>query len=217
MSSGGTSVSYRGASAPLAQQDELEQGGRERGSEEAAALWVALAQQVTSSQSLPLPSLDAAAPTSGAAALGQNQTPSAWHPSAGVLTPAGAAVGAQGGAPADAQTPERLVLRVDGGNLGELEVTLERQDGGLRVVIGMENQHLVGSVLPDTHALRAALEGAGVNVQSLNVVPASQVGTVLAQRRTSLSGQKPAADESAEQQENEKAQKRTHKRLTLIG
>jgi flagellar hook-length control protein FliK len=212
VNSGGTSVSYRGAAASLGQQDELDQAPHQHGSEEAAALWVALAQKVESSQSLALPSLDAAAP-----ALGQSQTPSAWHPSAGDMTPAGGVLGAQGGAPADPKAPERLVLRVDGGSLGELEVTLERQEGGMRVVIGMENQHLVGSVLPDTHALRAALEGVGVNVQSLNVVPASEVGTVLAQRRTSPSGQKPAAEESAEQQENEKAQKLTHKLLTLIG
>jgi flagellar hook-length control protein FliK len=212
VNSGGASVSYRGGAAPLAQQDELEQGGREHGSEEAAALWVALAQKVTSSQNLPL-SGEAAPPAS----LAQSGTTSAWHPSAGDMTPTGATMGAQGGASADSKAPERLVLRVDGGHLGELEVTLERQEGGMRVVIGMENQHLVGSVLPDAHTLKAALEGAGVNVQSLNVVPASEVGTVLAQRRLSPSGQKPGVEEGAEQPENEKAQKRNHKRLTLIG
>ncbi len=109
------------------------------------------------------------------------------------------------------------MLRVDGGALGELEVTLDRQDGALCVVIGMENQHLVSSVLPDARALKSALESAGVSVQSLNVVPASEVGTVLAERRLSLSGPKPAAEEGAEHHENEKAQKRNHKRLTLIG
>lgn len=209
MNSGGTSA---GGLSSATRQVEREDALSQHGGEEAAALWVALAQKVESSQSLALPSLD-----STAQAPGQNQTTSAWHPSAGDMTPAGGVLSAPGGASAEAKAPERLVLRVDGGSLGELEVTLERQEGGMRVVIGMENQHLVGSVLPDTHALRAALEGVGVNVQSLNVVPASEVGTVLAQRRTSPSGQKPVADESAEQRENEKAQKRTHKRLTLIG
>jgi hypothetical protein len=83
-------------------------------------------------------------------------------------------------------------------------------------VIGMENQDLVGKVLPDTAALRAALEKAGVSVQSLNVVPASQVGTVLAQRRPNPSGSKPAA-EVATESENEPGPKKLHKRLTLIG
>lgn len=218
MNSGGASLSSRGASASLTQQDELETRSHERGSDEAAALWVALAQKVSSSHSLAFPG-QASAPAAAAtpAALARTETPSAWHPSAGDLTPGQAADGVSGGAPADAQAPERLVLRVDGGSLGELEVTLERQDGAMRVVIGMENQHLVGSVLPDTQALKAALEHAGVNVQSLNVVPASEVGTVLAQRRLSPSGQKPGTEASAEQHENEKAQKRNHKRLTLIG
>ncbi|HVY27854.1 MAG TPA: flagellar hook-length control protein FliK [Polyangiaceae bacterium] len=210
------SGSSAGGLSSATRQVERDESRREQGSQEAAALWVALAQKVTSSQSLPLSG--EAAPS---ASLGQSGTTSAWHPSAGDLTPAGAAVGAASGAAsgaaADSKAPERLVLRVDGGHLGELEVTLERQEGGMRVVIGMENQHLVGSVLPDAHTLKAALEGAGVNVQSLNVVPASEVGTVLAQRRLSPSGPKPAADEGAEQQENEKAQKRNHKRLTLIG
>lgn len=109
-----------------------------------------------------------------------------------------------------------MTLRVDGGSLGELEVTLDRQDGGLRVVIGMENQRLVGSVLPDAAALRSALERAGINVQSLNVVPQSEVGTVLAQRRLSPSGQKSDAAPGAEQ-DPEKTRTRSHKRLTLIG
>ena len=86
----------------------------------------------------------------------------------------------------------------------------------MRVVIGMENQHLVGSLLPDTAALRAALENAGITVQSLNVVPQSEVGTVLAQRRVSSSEQKADAQSSADQPP-ETAKKRTHKRLTLIG
>lgn len=204
MNSGGASGSSRGGLSPLSRQQEIEDSAGERGREEAAALWVALAQQVQSSHNLALPGDPPA----------QIEPPSAWHSSAGNLTPGGAVAGGAEGAP---PAPERLVLRVDGGSLGELEVTLDRQDGALRVVIGMENQHLVGAVLPDARALKSALEQAGVSVQSLNVVPASEVGTVLAQRRVSQSKPKLGAEEGAEQQENEKAQKRNQKRLTLIG
>jgi hypothetical protein len=198
--SGASAGGLRGATVPLEREDI----SREREGEEAAALWVALAQQVTSAQTLPL----------GAAEV--SDPPSAWHPSAGDLTPALAGALAAGGAPADDSVSERLVLRVDGGSLGELEVTLDRKDGALSVVIGMENQHLVSSILPDARALRSALEGVGITVQALNVVPASEVGTVLAQRRLSLSGTKPVAEHGAER-DPEKAQKRNHKRLTLIG
>jgi flagellar hook-length control protein FliK len=184
---------------------EREETARTRDGEQAAALWVALAQSVTGAQSLALPAAPSVSPP-----------PSAWHSSAGDMTPARGAEPAAAGAPLEPKPAERMTLRVDGGALGELEVTLDRQEGGMRVVIGMENQHLVGSVLPDTAALRTALENAGITVQSLNVVTQSEVGTVLAQRRVSPSGQKADAQPSADQKP-EDPKKRTHKRLTLIG
>jgi len=197
-SGGAASGGLRGASLSLERDD----AGRPRDGEQAAQLWVALAQQVTSAQRLPL--------------SGESQPPTAWRPSAGDLTPARSAPGSSGGAPAESPRVDRLTLRVDGGALGELEVTLDRQDGQLRVVIGLENQQLVGSVLPDAAALKSALEGAGVNLQSLNVVPKTEVGTVLAQRRSSPSGQNAVGDQPAEA-DPEQARRRTHKRLTLIG
>lgn len=199
MNSGGASAGgLNGASRVL----EREEVSHERDGEAAAQLWMALAQRVSSAQALPM--------------VGESEPPSAWHPSGGVLTPGSTGAEAAGGAPVELKTPERLVLRVDGGALGELEVTLDRQDGQLRVVIGMENQHLVNSVLPDASALRSALEGAGLTVQSLNVVQASQVGTVLAQRRLTPSGPKPGDRQSAEPA-SEEDKKRKHKRLALIG
>jgi flagellar hook-length control protein FliK len=198
VNSGGASAGgLNGASRVV----EREEASRERDGEAAAQLWMALAQQVSSAQALP---------------QAESETPSAWHPSGGVLTPGSTGTESAGGAPADLKAPERLVLRVDGGALGELEVTLDRQDGALRVVIGMENQHLVSSVLPDARALRTALEGAGITVQSLNVVQASEVGTVLAQRRLTPSGPKPGNRQTAGQ-DSEEERKRKHKRLTLIG
>jgi hypothetical protein len=202
MNSGGPSAGGLSAAPRVLEREEAR---HDRDGEAAAALWVALAQQVTRAQALPLASTEA-----------PSAPPSAWHPSAGALTPGSVMAPTAGGAPAEANAAERLVLRVDGGALGELEVTLDRQDGQLRVVIGMENQHLVSSVLPDARALRVALEGVGISVQSLNVVTASEVGTVLAQRRGSPSGTKPAAAQGNEQAP-ETDPKRDRKRLKLIG
>jgi flagellar hook-length control protein FliK len=202
MNSGGASAGGLNAAPRVLEREEAR---HDRDGEAAAALWVALAQQVTTAQALPLASTEA-----------PSAPPSAWHPSGGALTPGSVMAPTAGGAPADASASERMVLRVDGGALGELEVTLDRQDGRLNVVIGMENQHLVSSVLPDARALRTALEGVGITVQSLNVVAASEVGTVLAQRRGSPSGPKPAAPQGAEQNP-ETDRKRNRKRLTLIG
>jgi hypothetical protein len=199
MNSGGASTGgLRDATRPL----EREEPARARDGEASAQLWTALAQSVTSAQRLPLAAIE---PTSG------------WRTSAGNLTPlAGTAVGL-GGAPADASAPERMVVRVDGGELGELEVTLERDQGELRVVIGLEKGHLVSSVEPDARALRAALEGAGLTVRSLNVVPTSEVGTVLAERHSSSSGPKPLTEPTSSEPDPETARKRNPKRLTLIG
>lgn len=202
MNSGGPSAGGLNAAPRVLEREEAR---HDRDGEAAAALWVALAQHVTRAQALPLASTEA-----------PSAPPSAWHPSAGALTPGSVMAPTAGGAPADANASERLVLRVDGGALGELEVTLDRQDGQLRVVIGMENQHLVSSVLPDARALRVALEGVGISVQSLNVVAASEVGTVLAQRRGSSSGTKPAAAQANEQAPDTDP-KRDRKRLKLIG
>lgn len=198
MNSGGASAGGLNGASRVVERDET---SRERDGEAAAQLWMALAQQVTRAQALP---------------QAETETPSGWHPSGGVLTPGSTGAESAGGAPADPKAPERLVLRVDGGALGELEVTLDRQDGALRVVIGMENQHLVSSVLPDARALQRALEGAGINVQSLNVVQASEVGTVLAQRRLTPSGPKPGNRHTAGH-DSEEERERKHKRLTLIG
>jgi len=198
VNSGGASAGgLRGASLPLERDDVR----RERDGEEAAALWVALAQRVTAVHTLP---------------LGDKEPTTAWRPSAGDLTPARAADTAGADAPSEPSSVDRMTLRVDGGALGELEVTLERKDGALQVVIGLENQQLVGSVLPDAAALKSALEGAGVNLQSLNVVTKTEVGTVLAQRRSSPTEPKASA-ESAPASDPEQARKRTSKRLTLIG
>lgn len=202
MNSGGATAGGLNAAPRVLEREEAR---HDRDGEAAAALWVSLAQQVTTAQALPQACTEA-----------PSAPPNAWHPSAGDLTPGGVMTPTAGGAPAEASASERMVLRVDGGSLGELEVTLDRQDGQLRVVIGMENQHLVSSVLPDARALRTALEGVGITVQSLNVVAASEVGTVLAQRRGSPSGTKPAAPQGAEQNP-ETDRKRNRKRLTLIG
>jgi flagellar hook-length control protein FliK len=181
---------------------EREAPPRERDGEAAAALWLALCQR---------------AATTALLTLDQIETPSAWHPSAGELTPTAAPVGAGGSAPDAPQAPERMTLRVDGGELGELSVTLDRESGALRVVIGLENQRAVGSVLPDAPALRRALEGVGVSVQSLSVVTQAEVGTVLAQRRLNPSGQKPGTESEGSDRDPEADRKRHQKRLKLIG
>jgi len=196
---GGASAGGLGGATRPAGRD---QEPRQRAGEAAAELWLALSQRASRVETLP---------------IGQIETPSAWRSSAGDLTPGNAPAHSAAGAPAETPSAERLTLRVDGGDLGEVEVTLDRQGSSLSVVIGLENGRMVSSVLPDARALRSALEGAGLNVHALSVVPTSEVGTVLAQRRLSPSGQKPITEHESSEQNPEQAQKQKHKRLTLIG
>lgn len=199
MNGGGASgTGPRGAAATPLRDPQSD----ERARETASALWLALAQRV-----------EQATPP---AALGEAEPPSAWRASAGDLTPGSQAGALSAGAGGEGERPERMVLRVDGGALGELEVTLERDGGGLNLIIGLENRDSVGRVLPDARILQGALERAGVSVQSLRVVPASEVGTVLAQRRLSPSGPRSGSTEQREP-EPEQEQRQKHKRITLIG
>jgi hypothetical protein len=199
-SSGGTTAS---GSSRGPGQIERDDAAQQRRGEAAAALWLALAERVHVSPTQ-LPS-------------GEVEPPSAWRGSAGDLTPPVASAGASGGAPAHANATERLTLRVDGGHMGEVSLTLDRENGALRVVIGLENERFVNEVAPDARALRSSLEAAGLSVHSLNIVPRAEVGTVLAQRRSSLSGQKPASDPEGSDQQEPQTRKRNQKRLQLIG
>lgn len=196
----GAGASGLGSAAASAREQEAPSP---RAGEAAAALWLALTQRcISAEQQLP---------------KDQIETTSAWRPSAGDLTPSMGPMLDAGDAATNPPAPERLTLRVDGGELGELSVTLDREAGALRVVIGLENGRMVSSVQPDVRALRSALEQVGISVQSLNVVPASEVGTVLAQRRPSPPGPRHSAEHTSSEPDPEQARKRTHKRLTLIG
>jgi hypothetical protein len=199
-SGGATSGSGLGRSTGLIECEDRE---HERRGEAAAALWVSLAERMqVVPQRLP---------------AGEIEPPSAWRSRAGDLTPPAVQnTGSTGSSPAP-RAPDRLTLHVDGGDLGEVSLTLEREDGALRVVIGLENERHLGSIGPDARALRGALEGAGLSVHSLNIVPSSQVGTVLAQRRSTLSGQKPVTDPEGSEPHEPPTQKRNQKRLQLIG
>jgi hypothetical protein len=203
-SSGGATPGGLSRAATSIERDD---SARARRGETAAALWVALAERVHGTPQPPL----------RAETQAQNPPPNAWRTSAGDLTPLVAPPARADDATADAKAAERLTLHVDGGQMGDVSVTLERQDGALRVVIGLENEGFVRSVTPDALLLRSALEGAGFSVHSLNIVPSSEVGTVLAQRRTSPSEPKPATDPEGSAPHDPETQKRNQKRLQLIG
>lgn len=117
------------------------------------------------------------------APLAGNEATGAWRTTDGSLTH-GAEVPlapvASGDAASDAG---RLTLDVDGGDLGVLKVVVDRVDGGVRVLLGVENQRAEAAALPERATLLRALSAAGLRVVSFDVVPSVKVGTVLAEYR----------------------------------
>jgi hypothetical protein len=143
----------------------------------------------------------------------QTATPVDWRPSDGELTPAaGHAAGAAAAASddADAQSPVRL--SVNAGDLGEVDIVVDRSAQGVRVIIGLADPNADSALIPELSALQRALEASGIRVASVHTVAQSRVGTVLAQSKFRVAkGDQPLEDGKHE------SRRRSSKRLNLIG
>jgi hypothetical protein len=108
-----------------------------------------------------------------------------WRPGAGDMTPAqmpatvaGTAAGAADEAPKNDEN--RMIVRVDAGDLGEVALLVDRKEGAMRVTIGVQGPAAEAAVQIERAALMQSLQSAGIHVDSVNVVRASTFGTVLA-------------------------------------
>jgi hypothetical protein len=108
-----------------------------------------------------------------------------WRPGAGDMTPAqipapaaGAAVGTAG--ETAKHDENRMIVRVDAGDLGEVALLVDRKEGAMRVTIGVQGSAAEAAVQIERAALMQSLENAGIHVDSVNVVRGSTFGTVLA-------------------------------------
>lgn len=150
-----------------------------------------------------------------AAAEGETQvgTPAHWRPSDGELTPGAGTVAGAAAAPsedADPQSPVRL--SVNAGDLGEVDIVVDRSAQGVRVIIGLADPNADTALIPELSALQRALEASGIRVASVRTVAQSRVGTVLAQSKFRVAkGDPPVEDEKHE------SRRRSSKRLNLIG
>ncbi len=127
------------------------------------------------------------------------------------LASAGSAARVTTGSSSD--TPDVLRLQLDGGDLGPLSLVVDRDQGALRVVIGVGNQQAAGALSSEAHRLEEALRSAGLNVAKVRLVAMDQVGTVLADgrsKREPMAG-RPGHDATAEER------RRRGKRLNVIG
>ncbi len=155
------------------------------------------------------------------------ETPSGWHSGVGDLTPGtgssltepNAAKGlvAAGSESAD-PSENRMIVRVDGGDLGEIALVVDRKEGAIRVTISAADAGAEAALGLERAALTRALESHGITVDSVNVVRANNFGTPLAPVRPSATRRTPDAQAAdAESKDDEHTRRRLARKLNLIG
>jgi flagellar hook-length control protein FliK len=150
---------------------------------------------------------------------------SAWHSGAGDMTPSNATGGVSPGASAAAPTgtaeaadasENRMIVRVDGGDLGEVALVVDRKEGAIRVTISAADAGAEAALGLERAGLMQALQNRGITVDSVNVVRANNFGTVLAPQRSNAMQRAREASE-AQSKDDEHARRRLARKLNLIG
>jgi len=111
-----------------------------------------------------------------------------WQGGVGNLTPSEPLAPLLGEAESAGTSSDSLVFSLRAGDLGELQCRLERSEAGVRVLIGVDGRNALAAAGAEQGALESALRTAGLNVQSVSVVPLSKFGTTLARGGTAPDG-----------------------------
>jgi hypothetical protein len=111
----------------------------------------------------------------------------------------------------------RLILNVDSETLGRVQLIVDREEGGLRILVGSESSSK-SKLSQGKHELSEALSARGVRVQSLRFVTQEEVGTVLAQDRVSKKVRANSKDDSPRDDETSaRRESRKKRKLNLVG
>ena len=149
----------------------------------------------------------------------------AWHSGAGDLTPATGngltgSNAASGPASLTGESSDpsenRLIVRVDGGDLGEVALMVDRKGGAIRVTISAADAGAEAALGLERSGLMRALQNHGITVDSVNVVRANNFGTLPAPVRSSATQRTREARE-AESKDDEHTRRRQARKLNLIG
>jgi len=148
-----------------------------------------------------------------------------WRAGAGDMTPSNATGGVASGATVSASadsaeageaSENRMIVRVDGGDLGEVALVVDRKEGAIRVTISAADAGAEAALGLERAGLMQALQNRGITVDSVNVVRANNFGTVLAPQRSNAMQRTREATE-AESKDDEQARRRLARKLNLIG
>jgi hypothetical protein len=183
--------------------ETTERGHAGQGAEEAAEKWAGLLAATLCAKLPPAPQIPPITSPEASPA-------GAWRSGDGSLTQAQAA--APSVAEGSTSDSSRIAITVDGADLGELNVLIDRTKDGVRVLIGVDGNHAERAIDPQTAALARALASVGVAVSSVTVVRRERLGTDLAQR--TQKPEPPADDKSEHGAHGSKQRKR---RINLVG
>ena len=112
----------------------------------------------------------------------------------------------------------RIQVRLNAGDLGELSLVIERSVAGLRVCIGAEDSGVLAAIARSGASLAQALTSIGQPVTSLTFVPMDGVGINLAPSRmvpSNKTGSKEA-DGNTDETDKQQARRKT-RRLDVRG
>lgn len=130
------------------------------------------------------------------------------------LAAAGDAIGAVSSLESSQQ---RIQVRVQTEEYGEVAVVIERVVAGLRILVGAEDGRALRALLQQSQAVRSALGDDGQNIERLEFVRMNTIGTGLASR-TAMPNQRvrPSRDSEAQSSGPEQRKRKT-KRVNLTG
>ncbi len=157
-------------------------------------------------------------------------TPEAWRADVEALTPdaprseasramqeiLGQNIG-NNSAPGSENELDRIQVRLNAGELGELSLVVERSLEGLRVQVGAEDKGVLTAIAKQSAALTQTLVSAGQTVSSLTFVPMDGVGTNLARAKEG-SGNRARGEAAMNSDENSiENRRRKNRQLDVLG
>ena len=151
--------------------------------------------------------------------------PEGWRPSVVALTPGEASTVVANGQGAPLSNPKtgtvdelnRIQLRVNTKECGEVALVVERADDGLRVLISAVDANAVKALHREAAVMRRALESGGQSVASLKIVRMDQRGTELAGDGLTPRQDRRNAKKATGAASKSRAAQRTSRRLIIIG
>ncbi len=111
----------------------------------------------------------------------------------------------------------RIQLRLNAGELGELSLVVERSVSGLHVQIGAENSSVLAAIARNSSSMTHALSSIGQPVTTLAFVALDGLGTVLAPSKGAPNNQPKSSKSDGNLTEDKTQARRRGRRIDVLG